>query len=313
MLEIIPFDFETHFEKAYALWQTAFEAAWPLDRETFRKIIAHSPSTLGIHKQGLVAVAERILVGLVLFQYNEEKASGNLDLVLVAPDCQGKGIGTALHNSALAVLQKAGVKQVQLGGGFWHGIPDDLSSVAVFFEKLGWQYSETSYDLIQDLHTFRRAEDFIDPVLAAGISFRLAEPTDAEAIISFQRAEFNWLDSYETVLGFGDFDDLLLVFDVAGTIVGMVILYSQKSNEQRLDVHWQSLLGENAGAIGCVGIAHSLHNKGTGSAMMARAMQELKGRGVGVCHIIWTHRVTFYEKLGFKLWKSYRMSWRNLS
>jgi beta-N-acetylhexosaminidase len=111
---------------------------------------------------------------------------------------------------------------------------------------------------------------------------------------------------------FGDFNDLLLVRDVGGKIVGTVIMFSPLSNSQRLDVPWKRVLGENSGALGCVGIARSLHGQGLGSAMMAAAMEELKKRGVRNCHIGWTWRVTFYENLGFKLWQSFRMSWRNL-
>lgn len=314
MLEILSFDFEKHFAKTFELWQANFEMSWPLDELTFRRLISDDPRIPGLNKRRFVALLDGVLVGFVLFQFVEEKASGNLNLLLVAPDFQRKDIGTALHNFAIEGLQKAEVRRVQLGGGspsFWQGIPDDLSGVAAFFEKMGWQYSETSYDLSQDLQAFTKAGVFIAPVAARGISFRAAVPADQAAIVVFEKTEFpNWLGAYEYVMLFGDFNDLWLVCDKDGKIVGTVIMFSPLSNQQRLDVPWKRKLSQNLGALGCVGIAHSVHGQGLGSAMMASAMEEQKRRGVGNCHIGWTWRVTFYEKLGFKLWKSFRMSWR---
>ncbi|MBN9387335.1 MAG: GNAT family N-acetyltransferase [Chloroflexi bacterium] len=317
MLEIAPFDFEKHFARTFELWQASFEKSWPLDEPAFRRLISDDPYIPGLRKRQFVALVEGVVAGFVLFQFVAEKGSGNLNLVMVAPGHQRQGVGTALHNYALAELQKAGAVRVQLGGGsptFWQGIPDDLSGAANFFEKMGWQYSETSYDLTQNLQGFTGAGEFSAPVATRGITFRTAVPADQAAIVAFEKAEFpNWLGAYEYVMGFGDFNDLLLVCDIDGKIVGTVIMFSPLSNPYRLDVPWKRLLGENRGALGCVGIARSLHRQGLGSAMMAAAMEELKKRGVGNCHIGWTWRVTFYEKLGFKLWKSFWMSWQNFS
>lgn len=314
MVEIITFEFEKHFEKVFELWQSNFGKDWPLDSFTFRHVISDNPTVSGLSKWRFVALADSSLAGFVLFQSSSEDSSGNLSLVMVDPTYQRRGIGAALHGFALEQLRKSGVRRVQLGGGspgLWQGVPDDLSSAAAFFEKMGWAYSEISYDLIQDLQTFSRATEFIAPVAARGIGFRTANSSDVTAITVFQKAEFpNWLGAYEYILALGDYNDVILVCDSAGKILGMVILFSSSSNPQRLDIPWKSVFGENMGALGCVGIAGSLHNKGTGSAMMASAMEALKARGVGVCYISWTSRVSFYEALGFRLWKSYRMSWQ---
>jgi hypothetical protein len=47
--------------------------------------------------------------------------------------------------------------------------------------------------------------------------------------------------------------------------------------------------------------------------MIARGSELLRERGVGLCHIGWTDAVRFYQRIGFKLWQQYAMSWRDLT
>jgi len=61
-----------------------------------------------------------------------------------------------------------------------------------------------------------------------------------------------------------------------------------------------------------VGVAESLHGQGIGSAMMVRASDILKQRGVASVHIGWVYRVNFYRRLGYATWREFHMSRRDL-
>lgn len=69
------------------------------------------------------------------------------------PAVRRRGIGTALHERALANLRAAGAGRVQLGGGsprFWPGAPTNLPVAPPFFTVRGWDFTAVSYDLIRD-------------------------------------------------------------------------------------------------------------------------------------------------------------------
>lgn len=316
-LEIIPFEPQKHFDEVYEMWQIIFGDSWPLDRETFTRLLDVTNTRANLETFQFVAFRDEALVGFVAIQISKAATiNGIINLVLVSPQYQRQGIGSTLHNYAIEWFKKAGVKRAQLGGGFptiWQGIPVEMSEAAAFFNKMGWEYSENSYDLTQDLQQFQNSQQFLDLVADRAVSFQLATLADKEAIISFQKAEFpHWLPYYEEIMETGEYGDILLVKDAELKILGMLTLYSSSSNPGRFDVIWKAELGENAGSLGCVGIARKAHRQGLGSAMVAYANDILKARGVGNCFISWTFRPNFYRQVGYKLWKSYHMSGRTL-
>lgn len=74
-----------------------------------------------------------------------------------------------------------------------------------------------------------------------------------------------------------------------------------------------AMLGPDMSTIGCVGVAAEHQGAGIGTAMVARASEVLRDRGVGTCHIGWTTRAGFYGWLGYRHWRSYAMFRRDLS
>jgi predicted N-acetyltransferase YhbS len=67
------------------------------------------------------------------------------------------------------------------------------------------------------------------------------------------------------------------------------------------------MLGDRAASIGCVGVAAARDGHGIGTALVASGAEILRDRGARVCHISWTTRASFYESLGYRRWRSYRM------
>jgi beta-N-acetylhexosaminidase len=66
------------------------------------------------------------------------------------------------------------------------------------------------------------------------------------------------------------------------------------------------------GALGTVGVAAARRGQGIGLALVARGSEILKEQGINQCHISWVVLLDFYGKLGYRTWRSYKMSWRFL-
>jgi predicted N-acetyltransferase YhbS len=225
-------------------------------------------------------------------------------------------VGKALHETVLSRLREDRVQKVQLGGGlyrFWPGVPTNLQSAISFFEAVGWEFTDTSHDLVQDLSRYEADTSIYSSLLDRRISLGTATKADAPQVLDFVRQEFpSWLTAYQDVIARGDYHDILTAADASGNVVGLLIMYSPKSHKARADVVWHELLGHDVGALGTVGVAAARRGQGIGLALVARGSEILRERGVGQCHISWVVLLDFYGKLGYEPWRSYRMSWRTL-
>jgi GNAT superfamily N-acetyltransferase len=124
---------------AEALWQASLPPAWPL-----------LPEGIAMLRDGVVAVDGARPVGLAAVDL-----AGSIPLVLVAPDCQRRGIGAALVAAALRRLSAAGVGVARAGGGgtcyIWPGVPLSLPGAIGFFAAGGWTADHDTLDLVADL------------------------------------------------------------------------------------------------------------------------------------------------------------------
>ncbi len=303
---IEPYDPTRDEAAIFDLWQRALGAQWPMTPEQLRRVI-EAPGT---HNAHLVARDGAQLIGLAATQHGERD---NLVALLVDPDWRQRGIGTALHDAALDRLHGAGARRVQLGGGetrFWPGVPANLPAARSFFEARGWTFSGQSIDLTHDLRGYETPAT----LRLSQAVFRVATPADMDKLLEFEQREFPyWRGAYQVVAQFGDIDDFLLACDPHnGAIIGALIIYTPHSHPSRTDVIWKTLLGDDAGGLGCVGVAQAARKYGAGTALVARGSEIAKERGVGNCFIGWTGLREFYGRLGYREWQSYAMSTREL-
>jgi len=311
MVIIRPYDAERDEDAVFALWQTTLGRQWPLAAAAFQKIITGSPQYQA--DDHFVARRGEQIAGFVAAQVNrDDPGTGGIPVLCVDPEFQRQGVGTALHEAALAHLRARGAARLQLGVGysyFWPGVPDNLPAAKPFFQARGWDFDEPCYDLAQRMQDYRSPKDSISE-----IALELAAPEDVPALLDFEWREFpNWLGAFQSIADIGDFGDLLIARDRRSpTIIGSLILYSHHSHPSRVDGIWKELLGDPLGEIGCVGVAADAHNRGIGSALVARGSEILKQRGVEAVHIGWVYRVNFYGRLGYAKWRMFHMSWRNL-
>ena len=307
--QIQPYDAGRDEAAVLDLWQQTIGQQWPVSPSHFHHVLA------GPESQHFVVREEGQMIGFcaTFKSVRESQGVGHLAALLVAPHKQGSGIGTALHT--IALKQFSGLSSVQLGSTsprFWCGVPGNLPSAARFFHARGWSFSETVYDLVQDLRDYTTPPQIYQRMERECISFETATSQSRADILAFETREFpNWLLYYERYAGIGDYQDLLVARDNnSGHIVGTLVMYSSQSHPSRTDVIWQAMPGTHNGGIGAVGVAVSERGRGIGIALVAHASELLKERGVHNCYIDWVVLTDFYAKLGYTKWRDYLMSWR---
>lgn len=308
MFDIQPYDHTRDAAAVHALWQEALGAQWPLTPALLR-LVLEAPGTQNAH---LVARQGGQVLGLAATQLH--LGQGNLTALLVAPAARRQGVGAALHDAALRLLRAAGVRRVQLGGGetrLWPGLPANLAEARPFFAARGWAFAGETVDLTQDLRAYQPPAD-LRPSPAV---IRVAAPADVAELLDFQRRAFpGWLRAYQVAADLGDSDDFLLACDpTSGAIVGALIMATPRSHPGRTDVIWKTLLGNDAGGLGCVGVAEAARAYGAGTALVARGIEIIRERGVQTGFIGWTTLRSFYGRLGYRDWRVYMMASRELA
>jgi beta-N-acetylhexosaminidase len=270
------------------LWAVAMPVEWPW------------LPAVGLIPGGHVALCDEDVVGFVGVDVGEAGRAG-IPLVLVAPEHQRRGVGSALVVRAVLGLSQGRTHKIGAGSGglryLWPGIPRDLKGAVAFFDALGWEAGADTIDLVQDLRDYRTAPGVFERPLG---TIAVGTAHDLDEVIAFEEAVFpNWLRFYREP---GDF---LVARDDAGEVVGALRFAGPDA-----DLAVRPLLGDHAGVIGEVGVAPWVNGHGIGTAMVAKAAELLRDTGVRMCHIGWTGRERFYTRLGFKPWQRYRMvSW----
>lgn len=137
----------------------------------------------------------------------DTKVKGSLGALVVSPDQQGKGIGSALHNAAVSYLEEEVRNSLppntdgtlQLGSTFpriFPGLPDIeyLQPAKDWFGKRGWTIGEPdAIDLYSPLPNDVNYDPFTSEARKHGVEFRHARPADREALM---RMEFTEFDSF---------------------------------------------------------------------------------------------------------------------
>jgi beta-N-acetylhexosaminidase len=288
VIEIRPFDPSIDGAAVFELWTRSLGVDWPVAREDF-DAMAHD---------GLVAVDGRRVVGIATFSGEGDVAS--LQLVLVDPELQRQGVGTTLHEEAVAELRRRGVTCIRLAGTpgqyLWPGLPGELGHLRQALERRGWTFRETCWDLARSLAGYETPVDVA--TRATAVTFRWATAGDRTPLLAFERAHFpQWGTAFASN---GGSETAIVAVDEAGQIVGSLLAADQHRPHM-----WRNLLGDACGSINCVGVDGRVQGRGVGTGMVAYACEQLQARGVINCHIGWAVLLSFYGRLGFEPWREY--------
>jgi len=298
----------------YQLWQSTLGHQWPLDEERMKKVLA------GPEAGHFVArVNERIVGFVATFQsFRKKEKIGHLALILVDPAMQKQGLGSALHQRALAHLHATGLHTIQLGAiepRFWCGVPTNMPVAVDFFRRQGWEYEENVYDMIRDIREYSTPKKVTLRQQEERVTIATATSNNITEVLSFEARNFpEWQGHVEVVADRSDYRDILVARNADDQIVGVIGLYSQQSHPDRTDIVWQGLLGPKTGGLNIVGVTEELRGRGLGIALVARGTEILRERGVEQCYIDWVRPdvVDFYAKLDYKEWREYKTSWRKI-
>jgi len=251
----------------------------------------------------LVAEREGALVGFAAAHAHED--SGQLAALMVRPDFQRKGIGTALARAAMEWMGKQGVRHARFGSGagpyFWPGVPSELKPALRFFRTRGWKHAERLADLVMDISAYRAPRWATERSRAAGVKMVPAIPKDGPAILAFEKLHFDeWYRIFKETVTEKRFDEILLARMPDGELAG-TLLFPSKDR----DCAWEPVLG-SVGGFGCVGVAEKFREKGIGMAMCAHSMELLREAGTKTIYVAWVYLIDWYGKLGLKPWREYR-------
>jgi GNAT superfamily N-acetyltransferase len=303
----------------FELYQATLGDRWPLRYDLFRKVTTdHAFYRPGDH---FVAGASGRLVGFAATQILRPEpvpnAMGGLEMIFVSPSYRRQGVGRALHNAALDRLRKTGMRSIRLGGGgllrLWPGIPDDCNESQAFFKKMGWRNFSRCCDLVRDVRSYQVPEDLIQRMSASGIDLHPASMDEMPAILAFEHSQFpGWYREYAYKTALGEQDEILVAWQEGKGVVGSLMMFSPHSRLLSVNLVWKELLGEEVGGMGAVGVLESERGRGIGQALVAWGTEVLQQRGVGNAMIDWTGLVDFYGKVGYKPWRWYTASEREL-
>jgi beta-N-acetylhexosaminidase len=293
----------------HAQWEKVFGAQWPMDRAWFEQVTRAATWLPGDH---LLAQVDGRPVGFALTQVGAGAAPGGALLALgVLPEYRRRGVGRALHAAALQQVRARGARKVGLGSGaleyFWPGVPLDAPGAWAFFQAMGWQERERSFDLVRSLADYHTPAWVWERVNGLDVEYSRAAGSQGEAVLAFVAAEeIGWKGAYASYFERGRASDVLLARRRSdGQLVGACLL---ESDARR----WAACFPGPLAAPGCFLVGERWQGQGIGMALVARAVELLQERGCQTCFIGWTWLVDWYGKLGFQVWQENIMSSREL-
>jgi beta-N-acetylhexosaminidase len=125
-----------------------------------------------------------------------------------------------------------------------------------------------------------------------------------------QRANFYhnkaWVQAYENLAASNQYHEVMVAFDESGAQVGWTLMCSPTSTLCQ-EFAFLPLMPskEKTGLIACVGVDEKARKKGVGLALLIKAMENMRERGIeGIC-IDWVAIRGFYETLGYEVFWEY--------
>ncbi len=298
------------------LWNAAFGAEFPLTERLLRQTVDNDPYYE--NEGAIVARDGDAVAGYVLSKSMKNagpeigrfQGRGGIGALCVHPDYQRRGIGTELLNQAEDYLRRnnSPLTTLYYPHHILPGIPAECAAARTLFEKRGYSNWRECVDLARDLHDFEPPEKVTRAMDAnPGVEIRPTKAEEAQAVIDFVTREFPGGWTYSTKAHFargGNPADIIIAVE-NGEVIGFCHTADFNSNWLLPSTYWFPLLGEKFGGLGPVGLGKEQRKRGLGLALTALGVADLKRRGVERMGIDWTNLITFYEQLGFEVWKRY--------
>lgn len=302
---ILPYRGGENLNELYYLWESIIGKWWPIEKKVFKNAIFNPL----YRKQTDVWVSKQNnkIVGFIVTQKRKDNNLGEIMLILVDRSFQRKGIGTKLLKNAIEKLKKDKVIKIQLGGGgysyFWPGVPNNLPDALNFFNNDNWKFLETSVDMVLDLNDYKLPNVYGNKI-PENIKIVSANILDKDKILSFEKNNFpNWYNYLEVEIQHNNFHNIVLAKE-GNRIVGTGLVSEDKK--------WDKILLSPIGAMGAIGVEKKSRGRGIGSAMVSYSIKKFKQEKFKTVYLGWTYLTDWYGKFGFKVWRKYQMSWKEI-
>lgn len=302
------------------LWSRRWGHEFPLDLALWRQNTDGDPRHFRAERCWVIEDGETIVGCLILKVPDDPPAWPGQDpkqawisFLIIEPGRELE-LAPLLMDRALGWLRGAGFGRVSYGGGpahFFPGAPDGDVALRRALETAGFRPGEVAYDLLADVRSYRRPDDVDPPLRGADTTFRASDQGDVPALLSFVDHHFPGRWAYETRqrLEIEPTPADLLILRRGAEVIGFCHAYHRGSRRIGPSIYWRRAIGDHYGGLGPLGMAPAFRGRGLGFALLALAVEHLRGLGAEYVVIDWTTLVDFYRRLGFHVWRTYR-SWR---
>lgn len=304
--------------KIVKLWNDSIGESFPITTALWIQNTVKEPNILS--KASIAIMEENELLGFVVakrYQENIEAVMprniGWIQCLFVKESARNRGIGTRLLRHVEQAFQELRLTEIRLGRDPWHYFPgislDDKRTIEWFGQR-GYIKGSIETDL-------RKVVKDTPPYTLTNLSehFRVLTKQDLPALLQFLGREFPGRWHYEaihyTVINGSGRE--FMGFFVKNELQGFCRMNNPKSPLIAQNVYWSQLFDGELGGIGPLGIKRSIRGNDYGLDLVKAAANELMNRGVSHIVIDWTQLVSFYEKLGFTVWKQYQSMAKSIS
>ncbi|EWZ43074.1 hypothetical protein ACJA88_012250 [Fusarium oxysporum] len=292
---------EEDIQQAWKLWHAIFPD-WPIDQDRFPGLLVGIKGQHWIHEHGFC-----------LSYYSKSGSLGHVAAIGVLPEYRCQGLGNALLEKGKTGLKdaakKAGQKLNSLAMGsifprFWYQVPASISLEAKQFLTYRGNYTETitTRDLYKDIEGEIAPPEVMERVSKTSIKFTPWSPELYEECMTKQNELFTWGGIYEALAARGQHHEVMVAIDPdTNKQIGWTLMCSFGSSAGDVFAFLPLLpSGEKTGLIAAVGVDEAARGKGVGLALVVKAMENLKERGMQGILIDAVAIRGFYEKLGFE-------------
>ncbi len=308
-----------HYNAALDLWKQTLGIAYPVTDRVARPRLWTRP---GLEPgDGIVAVENGQVVGIGVAEISRDALippqTASLELLVVAPSHQRRGLGRRLLSLIEARLRSHGFKEIHVARGlyrFWSGTPVDLPGASPFFEACGYTDTGEVVDMIASLEDFLPDPAREQAAQGMGVTVAPVKPDEVGGVYDLlTREAAGWREALLKMASSGDLGNILAVRH-GRRFIGCVQTFTPTSRFRYANLVWEGLYGQKLGGFGAVLIAKAWRGKGLGLYMIEQAAAHVKNNGGSHAYIDWTSRemARFYGKIGAVICRTFRKHMKQL-